>query len=229
MRASQSRPRPEAEDARGGVFVLRADLISVEVRSLLQSAARAVLLSRRGSLSEQVQRARRSRARAARAPARRDARADASTPPERRTAAARARVLQRPRRLRRRRAGVRDDPRRGAVDAGALDQRHRQPVVRLPGLGRGRRLHLVGQQPREPAHAMVERSGQRPARRSDLRARRGQRRALGADRAADSRRGLAVRLLATARATAASSTPRTASRSSCCSTCRSTTRSRSRG
>ena len=38
------------------MFVLRADLVSVEARSLLQSAARAVLLSRRGSLSEQVNR-----------------------------------------------------------------------------------------------------------------------------------------------------------------------------
>lgn len=56
VRASQSRPRPEGEGARGSVFALRADLVSVEVRSLLQTAARAVLLSRRGSLSEQVKR-----------------------------------------------------------------------------------------------------------------------------------------------------------------------------
>jgi cyclic beta-1,2-glucan synthetase len=38
------------------VFILRADLVSIEVRALLQSAARAVLLSRRGSLFEQVRR-----------------------------------------------------------------------------------------------------------------------------------------------------------------------------
>ncbi len=57
VRASQSRGHPEAADARGGVFVLRADLISVEVRNLFQCVARAVLLSRRGSLFEQVQRA----------------------------------------------------------------------------------------------------------------------------------------------------------------------------
>ena len=38
------------------MFVLRADLVSVEVRRLLQTVARAVLLSRRGSLSEQVKR-----------------------------------------------------------------------------------------------------------------------------------------------------------------------------
>jgi cyclic beta-1,2-glucan synthetase len=56
VRASQSRPRPEGEGARGTVFVLRADLISVEVRGLLQTAARAVLLGRRGSLSEQLKR-----------------------------------------------------------------------------------------------------------------------------------------------------------------------------
>jgi cyclic beta-1,2-glucan synthetase len=56
LRASQSRGHPAAEDTRGAVFILRADLISVEVRSLLQSVARAVLLSRRGSLFEQVYR-----------------------------------------------------------------------------------------------------------------------------------------------------------------------------
>ena len=56
LRASQSRGHPAAEDTRGAVFILRADLLSVEVRSLLQSVARAVLLSRRGSLFEQVHR-----------------------------------------------------------------------------------------------------------------------------------------------------------------------------
>ncbi|MGH7495178.1 MAG: GH36-type glycosyl hydrolase domain-containing protein [bacterium] len=53
---SQLRPQLEGEAARGNVFVLRADLISAEVRNLLRTVARAVLLSRRGSLSEQVQR-----------------------------------------------------------------------------------------------------------------------------------------------------------------------------
>jgi cyclic beta-1,2-glucan synthetase len=56
LRASRQRGHPEAGDSRGAVFILRADLISVEARSLLQSAARAVLLSRRGSLFEQVHR-----------------------------------------------------------------------------------------------------------------------------------------------------------------------------
>ncbi|MBI3782116.1 MAG: hypothetical protein HY270_01820 [Deltaproteobacteria bacterium] len=56
VRASQSRPSPEGEGPRGGAFVLRAELVSLELRNLLQSAARAVLISRRGSLAEQVKR-----------------------------------------------------------------------------------------------------------------------------------------------------------------------------
>ena len=54
VRTSQSRSRLEAERTRGSVFVLRADQVSVETRILLQTAARAVLLSHRGSLSEQL-------------------------------------------------------------------------------------------------------------------------------------------------------------------------------
>ncbi len=56
VRANQARPYSDGEGARGTVFVLRADLVSVEVRSLLQAVARAVLLSRRGSLAQQVKR-----------------------------------------------------------------------------------------------------------------------------------------------------------------------------
>jgi hypothetical protein len=41
-----TRPNSDGQGTRGGVFILRADLISVEVRGLLQSVARAVLLSR---------------------------------------------------------------------------------------------------------------------------------------------------------------------------------------
>jgi cyclic beta-1,2-glucan synthetase len=58
VRASQSRLPPEGDKAAGSVFVLRGDLISAEDRTLLQTAARAVLLSRRGSLAEQVVRQR---------------------------------------------------------------------------------------------------------------------------------------------------------------------------
>ena len=56
VRASQSRPHAEGEGSRGTLSVLRADLVPVEVRGVLRTAARAVLLSRRGSLSEQVKR-----------------------------------------------------------------------------------------------------------------------------------------------------------------------------
>ncbi|MEO8603574.1 MAG: glucoamylase family protein, partial [bacterium] len=56
VRASQSRRHPEARPAPGSVFLLRADLVSLEVRTLLQTAARAVLLSRRGSLAAQLKR-----------------------------------------------------------------------------------------------------------------------------------------------------------------------------
>jgi cyclic beta-1,2-glucan synthetase len=45
-----------AEGVRGTVFLLRADLLSVDARTALQTVARAVLLSRHGSLAEQVKR-----------------------------------------------------------------------------------------------------------------------------------------------------------------------------
>ncbi|MGZ6251660.1 MAG: GH36-type glycosyl hydrolase domain-containing protein [Candidatus Binataceae bacterium] len=56
MRGNQARPYSDQQGARGKIFVLRADLVSAEVRSLLQAVARAVLLGRRGTLSEQVKR-----------------------------------------------------------------------------------------------------------------------------------------------------------------------------
>jgi cyclic beta-1,2-glucan synthetase len=50
-------PAPaDGQGSCGNVFVLRADLVSAELRSVLQTVARAVLLSRRGTLSEQVKR-----------------------------------------------------------------------------------------------------------------------------------------------------------------------------
>ncbi|HWJ41407.1 MAG TPA: protein ndvB, partial [Candidatus Limnocylindrales bacterium] len=55
VRTSPARS-PEAESTSGNIFVLRADLVSAELRSVLQTVARAVLLSRRGTLSEQVKR-----------------------------------------------------------------------------------------------------------------------------------------------------------------------------
>ena len=55
-RANHSCLAPAGEGARGAVFILRSDLITDEVRSILQTAARAVLIGRRGSLAEQVRR-----------------------------------------------------------------------------------------------------------------------------------------------------------------------------
>ncbi len=54
VRTSQSRLRHEGHEPSGSVFILRGDLISAEDRTLLQTAARAVLLSHRGTLVEQV-------------------------------------------------------------------------------------------------------------------------------------------------------------------------------
>ena len=56
VRASES-PRPvDVSSARASVFVLRAELVTAATRTLLQSVARAVFFSRRGTLFEQVKR-----------------------------------------------------------------------------------------------------------------------------------------------------------------------------
>jgi cyclic beta-1,2-glucan synthetase len=55
-RTSQSRLQVGRDIAHGGVFVLRADLVSGETHALLISMARAVLLGGRGTLSEQLSR-----------------------------------------------------------------------------------------------------------------------------------------------------------------------------
>ena len=56
VRASQARPQPGAESRPGRVFVLRADLIPSETRTLLSSIARVVLPAQRGGLFEQLER-----------------------------------------------------------------------------------------------------------------------------------------------------------------------------
>src|SRR5438876_653680 len=61
-----------------------------------------------------------------------------------------------------------------------------ETVVRTsPSYGAGLRLHVVGQQPGEPAHGVVERSGERPVGRNRLRSRRRDRRGVGRNGAAD--------------------------------------------
>jgi len=59
VRGSRLRLSPDTDNVRGGIFLLRADLITPQERTLLQTVARAVLLSRRGTLSEQVTRSQR--------------------------------------------------------------------------------------------------------------------------------------------------------------------------
>ena len=54
----RSRTHLGTESGKGGIFVLRSDLISAETRALLLAAARVVLLSRRGSLTDQLDRLR---------------------------------------------------------------------------------------------------------------------------------------------------------------------------
>ncbi|BDC43774.1 glycosyl transferase [Paraburkholderia terrae] len=54
VRSSQSRPRFDDELAQGAIYTLRADLMSVESRTLLQSVARVALIARRGSIAAQV-------------------------------------------------------------------------------------------------------------------------------------------------------------------------------
>jgi cyclic beta-1,2-glucan synthetase len=57
VRTSQPAPRQEGAGEQGKVFILRRDLLSEEARNALQAAARAVLLSRQGTLAEQLARA----------------------------------------------------------------------------------------------------------------------------------------------------------------------------
>jgi cyclic beta-1,2-glucan synthetase len=59
VRSSQLRLSPNANGVRGNIYLLRADLVSPPERKLLEAVARVVLLSRRGTLTEQVNRAQR--------------------------------------------------------------------------------------------------------------------------------------------------------------------------
>ncbi len=56
VRASQSRPAPGIDRQPGRVFVLRADMIDPDTRSLLVSSARVVLVAQHGALSDQLDR-----------------------------------------------------------------------------------------------------------------------------------------------------------------------------
>ena len=158
-------PQAPGAASKGAVFLLRADLVPAATAALLASAARVVLSAERGSLSEQlrVRPGPLSRPAPQRPAAEGDWRSRNGQP-----ACAAARVLQRLWRLRRGRPGVcRGAPPRSG-DAGPLDQRGRQPRLRLPGCRGGWRLHLEPEQPRESAYTLVERPGHQPVRRGVL-------------------------------------------------------------
>ncbi|MGO4332586.1 glucoamylase family protein [Cupriavidus sp. 2TAF22] len=65
VRSSQSRPRLGDGLGRGAVYALRADMMRIEARELLQSVARVALVARRGSVAEQLARLPEAPARAA--------------------------------------------------------------------------------------------------------------------------------------------------------------------
>jgi len=56
VRATQAIPKYDAAGPQGGIFVLRADLLSAEERILLRTAARVILNSHHGSLMQQIAR-----------------------------------------------------------------------------------------------------------------------------------------------------------------------------
>jgi hypothetical protein len=171
----------------GGILVRAAEQIPHEDRVLLLAVARIVLSDKKGSLREHLQREpneiaqprpgndrkgmARGRGRTGRARA-------AAAPPR-----------QRVRRLFRRRPRVRDRDAPGRGDAGALDQRDREPDLRLHRVGERRRLHLARERARVPPHPLVQRSGQRRGRRGLLHPRRGERQLLVAVSPAGARLG----------------------------------------
>ena len=61
VRGSRLRLLPDTGGARGSIYLLRSELLSPQERMLLQQFARVVLLSRRGTLAEQVARLQRRR------------------------------------------------------------------------------------------------------------------------------------------------------------------------
>ena len=209
---AQGRPRIAGADTRGKVFVLRSDLVTPETRGALLAVARVVLSGRSGSLADQVERMQ-------------------PTPPPRRrgcrgahrAAPVAARRVRKPRASSSSSTASAALPRRAAntwstATGGAITPAPWINVIANRGFGfhvssRRRRLHLGAQQPRERAHAVEQRSGQRPARRGYLPARRGNAASCGARRPRPSAWKTRTTPARTASATAASSSARTACRS----------------
>ena len=66
VRSCQGSAVHDSEDVQGDIYLLRADLLQVQDKLLLQTAARAILTNRQGSLSEQVMRIKRTEPKLAR-------------------------------------------------------------------------------------------------------------------------------------------------------------------
>ena len=193
VRASQSTLGHEGTPSHGGVYVLRGERLSADDRTLLQTAARAVLLSRRGSLADQVVRLERPVSDAATAPPPPARDATAAAHDEHRAAAASSSSS----------TDSAASTRTVASTSSSLGPGQSTPapwlnVIANPSFGfqvseSGLRLHLGREQPGEPADAVVQRSGQRPAGRGAVRPRRRQRRRVEPDGATDPLRRLDLR------------------------------------
>ena len=142
VRGSRLRLSPDTSNVRGSIFLLRADLISPQERALLQTVARSVLLSRRGTLSEQITRSQRTEAVGASHPE--------PTPrgqtPGRAASPAAPRIFQRPGRICREGPRICDCSGRRFADSRAMDQRDCESFVWLPCFGIRLGPHLVAQQ-----------------------------------------------------------------------------------
>ena len=151
-RASQLRLQQGARPGEGSVFALRAEGMSPESRLALLAAARVALVSRRGTLAEQLDRLE-------------DPAAETAAPEAKRlTRVARAAPVAQPTlELSNGTGGFAADGGEYAVraqarcdDAYAMDQRHRSARIWLPGVRHRQRLYVGREQPRERADALVE-------------------------------------------------------------------------
>ena len=190
VRANQSRPQIGEARGPGHVFLLRADLISEDVRATLASVARVVLVGERGRLEDQLKNAPEAPARAPRSWRR------PVTSSELRIARA-APDLEYFNGL----GGFAEAGREyvTVIRAGQSTPAPWVNVIANPDFGFQVSAEGGGYvwsviEPRASADAVVERSGHRPAFAGDLCARRGHRRAMDPDRRSAARRGRDLRL-----------------------------------